>query len=222
MLRRIRTGLALILTTVFGTGSAAAATIYSQDFESAVLGPEWSGAGSIQSTGGLSGFGLGDYHLKNDGTLATDLSLSGLAPHTSMTVSFDLAIWDSVDSIPGGFPYGDLFQLGSGPTLLINELFGNYSSTAGPGTEIAPLAHYGYSGSWPDSARSVSITFVHTDASAALWFQFPNAQGAPDEAFGIDNVQVETNAVPEPRALAPLAFCALGLVAALRRRAELS
>lgn len=177
-----------------------AATVYTQDFESGALGTEWSGAGSAQSSQGLSAFGFGDWHLKNDGASASVLTLGALGSHTSLMVTFDLAMWDSIDF------GGDLFQVQVDGSFVVNETFGNYfpaSGSEGPGTPITPPTNgafadpqYGYNTSFRDSARAISVTVPHVASDAVISFQFPNTQTAPDEAFGIDNVIVEI--IPEP------------------------
>lgn len=209
--------LAAILACIVAHSAKADMVAYSQDFESGVLGPEFSGAGSIQSTHGLSAYGFGSLHLKNDSAAASVLTLTGLAEHTSMSLSFSLAMWDSID-------YGtDIFQVQIDGGFVINETFGNYfppSGSEGPGVQITPPTNgafthpdFGYSPDFRDSARAVIVTFAHSAPTVTISFQFPNSQTAPDEAFGIDNVTVSTNGtvIPEPSSLVSMAVGALGL-----------
>jgi hypothetical protein len=212
----------LLLCSTIGLSalSAQADTVYSQDFETGVLGTEWSGAGSVQGSQGLSAFGFGQLHLKNDGPLTTQLNLTGLAPHTTMTLSFSLAMWDSID-------IGDRFQVAVDGNFLFNSTdFGNYfpadNVSHGPGVHItAPFTafavpDYGYN-SFRDAAQMVSFTFAHSGSAMQLNIQYPDTQGGPDESFGIDNILVVTNAVPEPGSCALFA-AGLGALTLLRRR----
>jgi hypothetical protein len=199
----------VLLSALLATGGAHAAEVYSTNFESGIaIG--WTGGGSVQTTGGLTNFGFGKQHLRNDGTAATTLNLAGLAAHTTLTFSFDLAMWDSIDL------GADTFEIKvDGITVFATSTeFGNYFPAnnvgRGPGTQITPaftafaVPDYGFGGN-RDSARSASFTLNHSSATAAISFQFPNSQGGSDESFGIDNMVVSTNAantVPEPGSIA--------------------
>ncbi len=206
-----------------GMANASAADVYSQDFESGLLGAEWSGAGTIQDSQGLGAFGFGELHLKNDAQSASLLSLSGLAAHTEVTLSFSLAMWDSIDL------GSDFFIVNADGDAVVSETFGNYfpaSGSEGPGTALTPTTNgsftdpqYGYNLGFRDSARAVSVTFGHTASSLVLSFQFPLSQTAPDESFGLDNILVSTNAsaVPLPASL-PLFGLGVAGLAALRAR----
>jgi hypothetical protein len=206
--------------------AAAQTTVYSQNFESGAAGPQWSGVTTVQSTQGLSAFGFGAQHLKNDGNAPSLLTLGGLTAHTQMSLTFDLAMWDSIDM------GSDIFQVFVDGTPLYNGTFGNYfpasGNCEGPGTPITPpfidfsSPNYGY-GFHRDCGMAVSFTFAHSAPSAVFSFAYPNTQGAPDESFGIDNVLVQTNArvttaTPEPATWATLGTGLLALVAFRRRQ----
>lgn len=176
-------------------------TVYSNNFESGAAGASFSGAGTVQTSGGLSAFGFGELHLKNDGQSPTILSLSGIAAHSSMTLKFSLGMWDSIDW------GGDLFVVKADGVDLFNGFFGNYGTPSGqcegPGTQLTPAfidffnPNYGYGGNH-DCARAVSFTFAHSASTVAFAWSYPNSQNAPDESFGIDNVLVQIPSVTTP------------------------
>lgn len=214
------TKLALALVALLGTTAAQAVTVYTQNFE-AGIGPGWSGAGTVQSSAGLSAFGFDNLHLKVDNGTASVLTLTGLAAHTQVTLSFDLALWDSVD-------LGDRFIINANGTDLYNSTdFGNYfpadNISHGPGVHFTPVftafstPDLGYS-SYRDAAQHVSFTFNHSSPTLMVSFRYPDTQGAPDEAFGLDNFVITTNAVPEPAASGLMLMGLLAVGAACRRR----
>ena len=187
------------LPLLFAVVSASATTVYSEDFEGAV-GAEWAGGGTVQATNGLSAFGFGRLHLKNDGTSSSVLTQSGLASHTQLTLSFNLALWDSID-------LGDRFIILIDGTAVYDSIdFGNYFPADnighGPGTNITAAftsfsgPDYGYNSGFRDSARQASFTVPHTANGVSISWQFPGSQGGSDESFGIDNVVLSINDVP--------------------------
>jgi len=203
---------------------AAQTTVYSNNFESGSAGAAFSGPASVQGTFGLSAFGFGSQHLRNSERGATVLSLSGLGTHSLLSLSFDLAMWDSIDN-------GDIFNVKVDGTDLFNASFGNYFTTSdqceGPGTVLTPsftgffAPDYGYAGN-RDCARRVAFSFAHSASTAVFSWQYPLSQGGLDESFGIDNVLVQSNGsvqstVPEPGTYMLLAVGLVGIVTVRRK-----
>jgi hypothetical protein len=210
-----------------------AAVIFQQNFESASLGTlpsEFSG-GAVESTGGFSAFGLGNRHLRNSATgqPTTFLSLSGLSAHTSITLSFDLIVWDSMD-------FGKNFGVNvDGFTLIApvstSNYFGPGDGFKGPGVRISDditslgTPDYGNNTGFRDQARRVTnLNINHTASTLTIAFFYTgDVTGGLDESFGIDNIVVSDNnskptngEVPEP---ATIAITGIALAAlALRKR----
>ncbi len=225
-----------------GGGSAQAAVVFFDSFSSGSAAAEFSGAGSVVGVGGYNSInGFADNFLHNDtgaigaGTgLSTNLSLNGLAAHTSMTIEFDLAMIDSWDgTTPPHAP--DYFRLlvdstnamvvsvdngeqstneivptGATNRIPLQQLFGN-GVVANPDPNCSSY--------FCDSGFSIALTLAHSSSSALLSFiangsGYHSGIGALDESWAIDNVRVSTNAVtavPLPAAL-PLFAAGLGLL----------
>ncbi|MBL8179049.1 MAG: PEP-CTERM sorting domain-containing protein [Bryobacterales bacterium] len=205
----------LLLSVFLAASLMQAGVVFQQDFESG-LGSGFSGAGAVESSQGLSAFGFGQNHLRNSGSAATVLSLTGLAPHTTITLQFDLAMWDSIDFAIFAV---DIFQVRLDGNFISNGPFGNYfgpggcdsgcivgpagSSQLTPGVISFSAPNYGYNPGNRDSAHRMSLTVAHTASTAAFEWIFPNSERGINESFGIDNIVISTNAldtntVPEP------------------------
>lgn len=246
MLHKIRN---LFFALLAGTSMAAQASTlaYSHDFQwdvGASAPYEWS-AGTIQSAphpdyGGWRRF-LGEF--VND---TVTLSLSGLAPHSFVTLSFDLYLLRSWDGLGTDYGGPDRFGVNAGVTNLFLESFSNgnpagQSFCAGGASPCASMTgaaetySLGYTfGNWApgsgktdpeamDSVYRLNLTFAHADSDLQLSFfgqglqYFVTPQGHLDESWGLDNVSVTLLPVPEPQAWLLLA-AGLALLAWQRRR----
>lgn len=217
----------IALACVWASATAADGSIYSTDFESPV-GSEWSHT-NLETTplGGRTFLGQFDNH-------TVTLSLTGLSPHTLLTVSFELFIIQSWDG--NNAPGPDVWDLtvDGGPTLL-HTTFSNHpgvpafdaqsypdslggSHPAQTGAAEVGTLGYGLIGAATsgDSVYKLSLTFAHSASDLTLIFSGSGLQGIGDEGWGIDNVTV-ANAVPEPSSLA-IVGCLAGVGLALYRR----
>ncbi|HIG27602.1 MAG TPA: hypothetical protein EYQ50_07285 [Verrucomicrobiales bacterium] len=91
-----------IIASIFSSAlygqSISRVVIFETDFENG-LPAEFSGAGNLTTSEGYSDFGFGNSYYRNASIPPelTLLTLNGLPAHTSLGISFDLAIIDSWD-----------------------------------------------------------------------------------------------------------------------------
>lgn len=199
-------------------------TIYSNDFEAGNhLGFTM---GGIETAPNQSTKFLGRFANEPNNT-STALTLTGLASHTSVTLSLDLYIIHSWDGVTGPGPDQLVFQQDGSD--LLNATFANQTSWQQTYSDATPLgggpfagrtdhdayATLGYGDYYgSDMTYNLTFTFAHSASTLNLSFAGFNLQAVGDESWGIDNVLVKTDAVPEPASMA-----ALGLgILALRRR----
>ena len=208
-------------------GAANATVIYSNNFENTAPGSEWAN-GRYSAAPAFSQF-MGRY----DTTNSTTLSLAPVAPPGGgdvpgggsggqsllYTVTFDfypIDSWDGTSAINGP----DLFELKINGAIVFNEPFANHSQSSlqafrTPDVGPAPLGF----GTDADSIyRNIAVDFTVDPAATLIQIKFRGSLGSPmaDESWGIDNVRVSYQVVPEPGAAALLVLG--GLVAARRRR----
>ena len=128
--------------------AASATTVFFDDFE----GPtSVTGAGGIESAQGYSGVnGIAGSFWRNDTkSLATTLSLSNLAPHTLMTLEFDIAFIDSWDGAIGRIYGDDFFNIVvDGVTQLITTNFGGLGNELSDGV----YGYFGFTQKYDDEA----------------------------------------------------------------------
>lgn len=223
-----------------GTAAPAATTVYLNDFNAGSAGAAFSGAGSVGSVDspyhsgasldGHAGFS-GDFLLNTAGgnpAPASTFTLTGLGAHSTLDISFSLAMLGSWDGNSGGFPQGDFFNVTLDGTLILQA-----SANTASGSALIPASLTGkeggsgacfYSCFYGDVAYLANLTGLsHSGSTATLSFFASGVgwQGGTDESWGIDNLKVATNgsvgAVPLP-AGGLLLLGGLGALAALRKR----
>ncbi len=211
--------------------SNAQVVVYSNDFSTSA-GPEWSNNSIAVSNGehflatNANGFGNG----------TVSLTLFSLAPHSSITINFDLYIIQSWD---GNGPNGGGVDNWALRADMVNRVFTNFANFTGGNTQaypanVAPLGpgannpprtgafdngHLGFgTGDFGDATYRFSLTFPHSNS--IVGFDFISFQNQPpgDEGWGLDNVSVSITPVPEPSSMALAFVGALGVRTVIRRR----
>ena len=255
--------LVILLSLVFlvaNVGPASASSFFF-DFNTGISS-QWSGITDLESVQGYAGLGSGSNvfsgnFLRNDtggygSTPAspvvpqtpTVLTLTGLPAHTSVSLSFLLAVIDSWDGKSNAkilrYPVGpDYFNVTVDGTNIFSQTFSNFfgvsQSYSGPklGWGLSPR---GFNPIWLDSAYDLGLDSVfqnipHTGSTLTVeWFasgagwQGDNLRfgGTQDESWAIDNVRVDLNGVHAPLpptfALLGSGLLGLGLVGVWRKK----
>ena len=227
-LSRASIGAALVASIV-QPAAAAGTVVYSNDFSTSA-GSEWSNRTIATSNGerflGASAYGFGN---------GTDtLTLTGLAPHSSVTLNFDfyaIESWDGNGPNGGGIDNFRVDQNGSNILLtnFANFRYGNTQAFSlatpnGLGFANPPRSgafdngHLGYGvADFGDSTYRLSLTFASSSPTLALAFTSLQNQPPGDEGWGLDNVRVSISPVPEPSSWA-LMCGGLGLMGLALRR----
>lgn len=229
----------LAASALLAATPAAAQTVYSNNFDApatvsggvvaSLTGPNTVGT-VINNSYGFSGSFLRNESIGNPaGT--TLLSLSNLASHTSVSVSFLLAFLDSWDS-SNGSPAPDLLEILIDGTPVLQGLTaanasGNAFSFGGGtllGQNIQMDERQFFNDTVVDMSTASALTFAHTGSTLTIGIRAYGAgwQGGTDESWGIDNLTVtlrnDNGAVPEP-ATWVMMMAGFGLIGgALRRR----
>ena len=218
------------------TAAHSQMAVYNNDFSLAANSTNATWSDTTLSTSNGERF-LGNT-ANGSGNGTNTLSLTNLAPHSSVTLSFDVYIintWDGNGPNGGNsFQNPDSFAVSENANSLLLTSFANftsgntqsYSATTpnGLGFSNAPRSgqfdagHLGYgTADGGDATYRLSYTFADTSSSLALAFTSGQNQGIGDEGWGLDNVRVTIVPTPTPE---PASFAALGVgaLAILRRR----
>lgn len=223
-------GLALSLSWGLAGAAAAASTqVFATDFEAPAV-PAALAAGTATLTGvqGFAGLGAtgnqfaGSFLRSASGNRVT-LTLTGLAAHDSLSLSFLFAAIDSLDGT-GSFPAGDFLNVRLDGVSIFRESFANalesqiQSYVAPPGGQLARRVELGFQagGYYLDSAYDMGVdprfqNLAHSASTAEISFEIEGSgvQDLSDESWALDNLRVSiASSVPEP---ATVALWALGL-----------
>lgn len=188
------------LATILSVGSASASVVFTDDFESNSLGLDltpngWTqGVGSedVIGTGFYQWYGLGRYIDMNGSTGqagAISQLISGLTAGAKYLLSFDVG-----------------YNNGSGNNEALGYGIGSLNTSYGP-----PILS--------GSGTFLHITAMFTASAMTELLHFADVGNSPGDNGGpiLDNVMIQTAAVPVPAAGA-LLLAGLGGLAALRRR----
>ncbi|MCA9065660.1 MAG: hypothetical protein KDA96_21475, partial [Planctomycetaceae bacterium] len=180
MRRGIQLAVACLVLLV--TAAVQAGVVYTNDFQSGTA-TGFTGFTNVETAPNTERF-IGFLVSGNSAVL----SLSGLAPHSTVTLEFDVIGLHSLDGITSG----DNFQLFRNGGLEFTDFYGHSGGTIiGPttGTLLSddPSA-FGY-GSFFAGAVTYHYSLIFNDSASSISFAFQGNtnQTWNDEAFGLDN-----------------------------------
>lgn len=204
-----------------------ASVLYSNDFDGNISvdnGVNASGLSNGSILSARTGFGdwSGSYFdnrsMGNPATMST-LTLTGLKAHTSVDINFMLGFlesWDSNNANSNASPdYLNIYIDGAHVAALTTNNALGTAEIYGGGTELYDGAQINYNNFYSDTLVDMStagfLNFAHTSSTLTIGIQAGGAgwQGGSDEGWGIDNLVIEYETVPEPF---PLVLMGLGLI----------
>lgn len=164
---------------------------------------------------GHPGNTFGPTFLRAETGNAITLTVSGLPPHTSLSVDFLFAAIDSLDGT-GTFPAGDFFRVDLDGATIFRESFANavasqIQSYVEPVPEVVlarrvDLGFGGPGGYFTDSAYDLSLDpqfddWPHSASTATVTFMLEGmgVQSLSDESWAIDNLRITVGNSPRPR-----------------------
>lgn len=213
----IRTFLYVFAGAVLSVPAFGDIVVYSANFESGSLPSEFSGAGSVITSGTFpAAAGLGSFVFQNLSTgnpaAATNIVLTGLSSHSLVGLTFSFLAIDSWDGTGCMTTCPDFLNVNIDGTNVYQLSIRNVSSstktseTFTGSTGSTTLAFYDVSDHIAsatrfDSVWTVTLSGISQSASALNISVFASGagwQGSNDESIGLDNIVVSTNAIPEP------------------------
>ena len=209
-----------------------AVTVYTNNFDSAagvasgVVATFTPGAGATRPTSAAYQASFGSFLASGSNSVFTELTLGNLPAHTGVGLGFVLAFLNSWDSRDGS-PAPDNFDVYVDDTRIASYTYNNASGSVkdiGGGTLLAEYVQFDdsafYSDTIVDMGTATAMQFAHSASTLKIGFVASGAgwQFDPDEAWGVDNLQVMVTGVPEPATWASMCGGLLALGALARRR----
>ena len=216
----LATSAALLVLSANFTALASEVVVFTADFESKSIPPEFSAAAPSALTPiqgfadlGRDGYRFGGRFFRHQTATIVTLSLTNLPPHSELDLDFLFAAIDSLDGT-GTYPSGDYFRITLDGAELFRESFANaltqqfQSYVPAPGVELARHVDLGFNGpgSWyTDSAYDMSLEprlhhLPHSASTATFTFviEGEGVQDLDDESWAFDNVRVIARSAGNP------------------------
>jgi hypothetical protein len=232
-LKSVATMAVLLAFAVIIPSGTAQVVVFSTDFDSGTPA-QFTGVTNTESVQGYAGIGpagnkFRGLFLRNASlppALPTTLTLTGLPPHTEISLSFLFAAidtWDGNFSVEGA-PVPDYFNITVDGTNIFSQTFCNYNYGGGiqsyvppagvlltpkPYPELGFQIRPGNPPEFGDSAYDLGLdpafqNIAHTASTLTVsWFaNGAGWQGGDDESWAIDNVTVTALLVPPTLSIA--------------------
>jgi MYXO-CTERM domain-containing protein len=220
----LRRKLAVVALAALAPAAGASADIfYSNDFESGVLGPEWSFSARLDQAPTFTTF-VGRYSentptVLNNSTSVTlprpldDLGNPVPSPYTLIFDLYCFDRWSGDDSSTGP----DKFEIFINTVNVFSHTFSNTGAPQSYSPPTVGPTPLGFVTSANDSIyRDITVPFdIGSATSMTIKFRSDGLTGITNESWGIDNVRVAY--APAPGALAVLGLGALPLARRRRR-----
>jgi len=208
--------LALCVTGLVSSASADT-VVFSTDFNSTLPAEITPGTALLTGVQGYAGLGpvgnqFSGNFLRSETANTVTVSLSGLPPHTAISLGFLFAAIDSLDGTGAFPPEGDFFRVDLDGNQIFRESFANALDTQiqsyvpPPGGELARKIDLGFSGPgsyYRDSAYNMAIepafqNLAHSASTAVFTFiiEGVGVQSLDDESWAMDNLRISVTEVP--------------------------
>lgn len=194
------------------TDAPGAQIVFDSGFEGGIPPTLSVGSGVLTPSQGYEPLGppgprtFGPTFLRSPTGNVITMTLTGLPPHTKLTIGFLFAAIDSLDGT-GTFPAGDYMRITLDGTQIFRESFFNadpvlqtQSYIAPPGGELARRIDLGFGGPggfYTDSAYDMGVdprfqNLPHTGATATIEFTLEGegVQTLDDESWAIDDLSI--------------------------------